>query len=466
MKNDIKNVAVYCRVSTEEQRKFGISVQDQKNSLTRYCKENKYKIYDYYIDEGVSAGTISKRKEFVRLLQDLDNIDLIIFTKLDRFSRNVRDANNLLVELDKHNTSFKAIDEDDIDVSTSDGRFIFNLKVNLAEHERNKDSERINRINKYKYHTAGTVCSGKKIFGYDISKDKKLIVNENEAKQINQLFDKYIETNCLSETVRWFQTNIKKRSYASIRLYLTNTAYIGKYKHTKKKTKEVEIIEGFSPIIVKKEKFEKVQNMLEVNVKNYTRVIGKENGNKNDYIFSGMLYCRCGYRLAGKHSKGKHYYICKRALTTMCDNKLHISEINLENYLLSNIKNEIKEVISEDEQIKFSSSNVNYDLEKKKIKIKNKLNKLTNLYLEDMIDKDIYKTEYSTIKQELELINKSISQIAKPKDFSRLEKVFKNDWENVYNSFSNREKREFWLTIIECISFENKEKFKINFRLY
>lgn len=463
MKNYIKNVAVYCRVSTEEQKKFGISVQDQKDSLTRYCKENKYKIYDYYIDEGVSAGTISKRKEFVRLLQDLDNIDLIIFTKLDRFSRNVRDANNLLVELDKHNTAFKAIDEDDIDVSTSDGRFIFNLKVNLAEHERNKDSERINRVNKYKYHTAGTVCTGKKIFGYDISEDKKLVVNENEAKQINQLFDKYIETNCLNETVRWFQTNIKKRSYASVRLYLTNTAYIGQYKHIRK-NKDTEIIENFSPIIVEETKFTKVQKMLNTNVKKY--VSHTDTGNKKDYIFSGLLYCNCGFKLAGKHSKGKHYYICKRALTTLCDNKLHISEINLENYLLSNIKSEIKEVISEDEQIKFSSSNVNNDLEKEKIKIKNKLNKLTNLYLEDMIDKDVYKTEYSTLKQELELINKSISQISKPKNFSNLEKFLKSDWENVYNSFSNRERREFWMTIIDYISFENKDKFKIEFRLY
>ena len=68
----MKNVAIYARVSTEEQRKFGISVNDQKNSLTKYCKDNKLKIYDYYIDEGVSAGTISKRKEFVRLLKDLD----------------------------------------------------------------------------------------------------------------------------------------------------------------------------------------------------------------------------------------------------------------------------------------------------------------------------------------------------------------------------------------------------------
>ena len=139
----IKNVAVYCRVSTDEQKKFGISVKDQKNSLTRYCKQNNYKIYDYYIDEGISAGSISKRKALVKLLKNLDNIDLILFTKLDRFSRNVKDANDLLVILDEHNVAFRAIDEEDIDVSTADGRFIFNLKVNLAEHERKKDSERI-----------------------------------------------------------------------------------------------------------------------------------------------------------------------------------------------------------------------------------------------------------------------------------------------------------------------------------
>ena len=44
MNDNIKNVAIYCRVSTDEQKKFGLSVQDQKNSLTRYCKENKLKI--------------------------------------------------------------------------------------------------------------------------------------------------------------------------------------------------------------------------------------------------------------------------------------------------------------------------------------------------------------------------------------------------------------------------------------
>lgn len=463
MNNEIKNVAVYCRVSTEEQRKFGISVNDQKDSLTRYCKENKLKIYDYYIDEGVSAGTIAKRKEFVRLLKDLDNIDLIIFTKLDRFSRNVRDANNLLVELDKHNTAFRAIDEDDIDVSTSDGRFIFNLKVNLAEHERNKDSERINRVNKYKYTIAKTVCTGAKIYGYDIDKNKKLIINEEEAKQINQLFDKYIETNNLNETTRWFQTNIKKRSFSSVRLYLTNTAYIGKYKHKKKKTKEVEILEGFSPIIIDINKFNKVQDMLQYNVKKYHST--SNNGNKTDYIFNRFIYCKCGRKLAGKHSKGNHYYICKNALTNLCDNHIHLSELNLEKYLLQNIENCIEEEIKNLEDKQLNEQKCKKNSPSEKAQLKKKLQKLTNLYLEDMIELDIYKKEYSTLKLQLEELE-SEEQSEEKIDLSKLKEFLESDWQILYHKLENKEKREFWMTIIDSIVFESKEKFEIKFKLY
>ena len=462
MNNNIKNVAIYCRVSTEEQKKFGISVDDQKNSLTRYCKENRLKIYDYYIDEGVSAFTIAKRKEFVRLLKDLDKIDLIIFTKLDRFSRNVRDANNLLVELDKYHTAFRAIDEDDIDVSTSDGRFIFNLKVNLAEHERNKDSERINRVNKYKYHTAKTVCSGQKIFGYNIDENKRLVINKEETEQINQLFDKYIETNNLNETVRWFQQNIKKRSFATIRSYLTNTAYIGKYKHVYKKTKEIEFIEGFSPIIVNLEKFNQVQDLLQCNVKKYNRATST--GNKTDYIFNRFIYCKCGRKLAGKHSKGKHYYICKNALTNLCDNHIHISELNLEKFLIDNINDYIKSELEKEKLEDIIQLNNNKDYTDLKNQLKKKLEKITSLYLDDMIEIDFYKKEYSRLKEELNNIE-TLSLKEEKKDFSKLKNFLQSDWIVLYNSLENKEKREFWMSIIESITFNSKEDFYIKFKL-
>ena len=448
----IKNVAIYCRVSTEEQKKFGISVDDQKNSLTEYCKRNKYKIYDYYIDEGVSAGTISKRKEFVRLLKDLDNIDLIIFTKLDRFSRNVRDANNLLVELDKHNTSFKAIDEDDIDTSTADGRFIFNLKVNLAEHERNKDSERINRVNNYKYKVAKTVCSGQKIFGYDIDEGKHLVVNHKEAEQLNELYDYYLKTSSLVKTHQWFKNNIGNKSVGTIRNYLTDSKYIGKFITTKNK----EVLEDFCPTIIDEDKFYKVQKELKRNIKtaNYKK--------KRDYIFSGLIICKeCGFKMAGG-TRGARYdftkiYKCKQHyVEKKCINKTALTEKYIEDYLKENI-------------LKIAENNILKAQKKKKItsknkaaEIKNKMNKLVDLYLNDLIDKDKYNQDYNYLKEELKKEEQPTKE-EKNINIDNLQKFLKMDFLAIYDTLTDVEKQRLWRSIIDNITIDNNKNITVNF---
>ena len=448
----IKNVAIYCRVSTEEQRKFGISVDDQKNSLTEYCKRNKYKIYDYYIDEGVSAGTISKRKEFVRLLKELDNIDLIIFTKLDRFSRNVRDANNLLVELDKHNTSFKAIDEDDIDTSTADGRFIFNLKVNLAEHERNKDSERINRVNNYKYKVAKTVCSGQKIFGYNIDEGKHLVVNIKEAEQLNELYDYYLKTSSLVKTHQWFKNNVGNKSVGTIRNYLTDTKYIGKFITTKNK----EVLEDFCPAIIDEEKFYKVQKELKRNIKSYS------SSTKRDYIFSGLITCQeCGFKMAGgtrgaktgytKIYKCKQHYVEKK-----CINKSALTEKYIEDYLKENI-------------LTIAENNILKAQKKKKIsrknktsEIKNKMNKLVDLYLNDLIDKDKYNQDYNYLKEELKKEEKTTKE-EKNINIDNLQRFLKMDFLTIYDTLTDIEKQRLWRSIIDNITIDSNKNITVNF---
>ena len=452
----IKNVAVYCRVSTEEQKKFGISVKDQKDSLTRYCKENKLKIYDYYIDEGVSAGSISKRKEFVRMLQDLDNIDLIIFTKLDRFSRNVRDANNLLVELDAHNTAFKAIDEDDIDTSTADGRFIFNLKVNLAEHERNKDSERINRVNNYKYKIAKTVCTGQPIYGYKISKEKKLIIDEEKSKYIIQLFEYYRKTNNLNKTAEWFKENCENKSTTVIKKYLRNPAYIGQFKTTRTK----EIIEDFVPRIIDDELWEDVQRLIKINVKkNRDGNPNSTHHNETPYIFSGLLKCaECGHILSGKcNTNHKHYYNCRFHYFKKCSNEKCINEAWLENYLLDKIvlilqkrKLEIIETNSTEQKVVDNSK-----------QLKTRLKKLTDLYLNEIVDLDYYKEEYDKINYQLAK-EKEQKKETKKLDYSYIDEFLKKDFKEIYKNLDNLDKRRLWSSIIESIDIKGYDRIKVN----
>lgn len=448
----IKNVAIYCRVSTEEQKKFGISVDDQKNSLTEYCKRNKYKIYDYYIDEGVSAGTISKRKEFVRLLKDLDNIDLIIFTKLDRFSRNVRDANNLLVELDKHNTSFKAIDEDDIDTSTADGRFIFNLKVNLAEHERNKDSERINRVNNYKYKVAKTVCSGQKIFGYDIDEGKHLVANEKEAEQLNELYDYYLKTSSLVKTHQWFNNNVGNKSVGTIRNYLTDSKYIGKFITAKNK----EVLEDFCPAIIDEDKFYRVQKELKRNIKT------ADYKKKRDYIFSGLIICKeCGFKMAGG-TRGSRYdftkiYKCKQHyVEKKCINKTALTEKYIEDYLKENIlKIAENNILKAQKEKKVSRKD-------KTVEIKNKMNKLVDLYLSDMIDKDKYNNDYNHLKEELKKEEQATKESQRI-NIDNLQKFLEMDFLAIYDTLTDVEKQRLWRSIIDNITIDNNKNITVNF---
>ena len=72
----MKYVACYCRVSTEEQKKFGFSIQAQKDALEKYCKENNYK-YEFYIDEGISASSMKKRKALQEMLSKSNVFDMI-----------------------------------------------------------------------------------------------------------------------------------------------------------------------------------------------------------------------------------------------------------------------------------------------------------------------------------------------------------------------------------------------------
>lgn len=451
----IKNVAIYCRVSTEEQKKFGISVTDQKNSLTEYCKKNNYNIYDYYIDEGVSASTISKRKEFVRLLKELNHIDLIVFTKLDRFSRNVRDANNLLVELDKHNTSFRAIDEDDIDTSTADGRFIFNLKVNLAEHERNKDSERINRVNKYKYNVAKTVCTGAKIFGYDIDEHKHYVVNQKEAELLNKLYDRYIESGNLAQTCKWFKDNYVDKSFGTIRIYLTDTKYIGKFKTTKTK----EILQDFCPAIISEEKFYRVQSMLKRNIKNYQTATQE----KRTFIFSGLCICSaCGFKMSGgnrgkNQNYLKHYRCAQHYKELKCPNKSVVTERDIEQYLKQNIIGSAENFILEVTQKKVKTS------KDKSKEIKSKMDKLVDLYLNNIIDKKKYENEYKRLAKELERENVQKKEEVKIQDISHIKDFLNKNIFKIYDELSDEEKQMLWKSIIEELTITDKNNIKINF---
>ena len=111
----VLRAGLYERVSTDEQAKYGYSIKTQIDALEEYCVDNKMKIVDHYTDDGVSGGKAAfRRPEMSRLLEDVKarKIDMILFTRLDRWFRNVQEYFKVQEILDAHGVEWRAIWED------------------------------------------------------------------------------------------------------------------------------------------------------------------------------------------------------------------------------------------------------------------------------------------------------------------------------------------------------------------
>lgn len=83
---------LYPRVSTEDQSRFGHSLDEQEEKLKQLCNFKDYEIYKVYREEGVSAKNMEWPK-FKEMIQDMKDgkINKIIVYKLDRLTRSIQD---------------------------------------------------------------------------------------------------------------------------------------------------------------------------------------------------------------------------------------------------------------------------------------------------------------------------------------------------------------------------------------
>lgn len=135
-KKDKMKVALYCRVSTEEQH-----ADKQEDILKEYCVKQGYEIYKIYKD--VISGTTTSRKEFNNLLEDMRTLKFqcIIVTKLDRLGRSLQHLLSLFDEFNKRGIHFIALTQN-IDTLSASGKLQMQILGAFAEYERNIISER------------------------------------------------------------------------------------------------------------------------------------------------------------------------------------------------------------------------------------------------------------------------------------------------------------------------------------
>ena len=458
-KKRIKRVALYIRVSTLEQANNGHSLKMQKDELEKWAKENGYIIHDYYIDDGYTATNL-KRPELQRMLDESIYFDMIIFVKLDRFSRGVGNYYKIMERLEETNTHWNAIFEE-YDTTTSDGQFMINIYLSMAQKEAALASERTKAVFKNRIER-GECAITNLPRGYIRVKENgiaKMKINEEQAAYIREAFDHFTKYGSMRKAhlhiVNKYGLKLSRTGFGNI---MKDKIYIGTYTHN-----EYGEFENFCDPIVSEQVFYTAQQMLKKNAKKY------KNEKKYSYIFQGLIHCnKCKAKMTSastnrKLASGKRsvhlLYRCRIHYSYhTCPNNTPVRENAIEKYLLENVRTLMQDkIISyKIEKGKQKPSNT-IALEKQLKKIEKKMDGLTDLHLEGTIRKEKYEKDYRALESEqvaLEIEIEKQKNAEKHFDISLYESFLEQDFETIYHTFSQEEKRRVWLSVIERIDVE------------
>ena len=408
-------VALYARVSTEEQAVHGLSIDAQIAALDEWSSTNDYTVVDHYVDLGISARKpISKRPELQRLLRDVEQgkIDLIAFTKLDRWTRNIREYYKCQDILEAHGVSWVTIFER-YGTNDAQSRLLTNLMLSISQDEADRTSERIKAVFDQK-RKKGLATSGSAPFGLKI--EEGLYVPGDNADEVKRLFNDYLNLRSVSQLVK-----TTPFTYHGLRRMLNNPHYV---------------YAG----VIDEDTFGRVQKVLEERSQRHVR-------SDRVYLFSGLVVCPyCGRKLSSCMVNGYTYYRCQKHLEGKCEGK-YVSERKMEKYLLHKIMPAVE------------GYNLRIQKEKKKDvdvgRLKEKQNRLTDLYLNDLIDREKYEREFTDLRVKIE--NATLE--AAPIDPVSVKTIL-----DAYNSLADGGKRIFWSRVLKSVTpKENGFDFALNY---
>lgn len=186
---DIITAVGYCRVSTEEQAREGISLEVQEDKIKKYAELHNLNLVKNIVDEGKSGKDLNREgiNEILSLIKGRE-INHIIVYKMDRLTRRTFDLLYLVEEIFKKNkVQFHSITER-IDTSTAQGNFFLTIIGAMAQMERDLISERTKAVLHYKIEKGEYV--GSPALGYLASSgDSKLLeIDQREQDTVKRIF--------------------------------------------------------------------------------------------------------------------------------------------------------------------------------------------------------------------------------------------------------------------------------------
>lgn len=419
------------------------------------------------------------RPQFQKMLEDVRSgkVNVIVAYKLDRLTRSVRDLEILISELEKYDCSLECA-MDDINTSTANGRFFVRMLTVLSQLEIERVSERT------KFGMVGAIKDGhipvRKTLGF-MRKNKKLIINPVESEIVERIFNLYYKGKSYQQIANIFNEEkvLNKKWYdTTILKILSNPLYKGDFVSGARTGNSILYENVVEPIISKK-LWEECQEQTRKNTRNYTR--------RNDYIFFQKIICpNCHKIMACKApggSKKKYiYYQCNSCKTYIREDKL-----------IELLVDEITQIIEYDSIVrkhfapllKKKLENTNELLIKELNTLKDKVIRLKDAYLNEIISLEEYKEDKNYLENRIKDIERKIKeeQELEQYKFTFEDIMLKRDIENIkcfinpfyelnfqakWNKLSVAEKQDLIISYIDNIEvIKNDKDIKIkhiNFR--
>lgn len=346
--NQKKRVAIYLRVSTDEQAEKGHGLEVQKDILVKRCEDLGYSLEERHIysDGGYSGSLPINKRPALKLLfeaAEQKQFDVVLVYRLDRFFRNLKHVIMAVEKLTECKVAFRSATEP-FETETINGELMFHLIASFAHHERKLIAERMGK-GRERSARNGKWVTGVPPYGYKVDKTTRMLVENPEEAEVVRQFYHWLVYEKLSLTEITKRANeldmpapkhktIKKRKThnfwwkRTINRLLVNEVYTGEFYYRKYK-RPFKYLDGVLneehqrptddwillhvPPIIDRELFEGAIKQLQKN-----REDSKRN-TKRPYLYSKLLYCgqsglklQSGYQTPRVHKDsptlGKYYH--------------------------------------------------------------------------------------------------------------------------------------------------------------
>ncbi len=409
---------LFARVSSREQEETGYSLPSQEKLLKEYADRRGFRIAKRFsISE--SASGLNQRKTFNEMLNYVKNgnIKVIVCEKVDRLTRNLKDAVSINewinedTERQVHFVKENCILSKD---SKSNEKFIWNIKVSVAQYYIDNLSEEVKKGQKEKI--AQGWLPTKPPLGYKTIGEKghKIhVIDDEKALLIKKAFDLYATGNYSLKKLVQIANEEGLRTAGGNKLVksrladlLSDPFYYGKI------CWNGEIYDGKQEPLIAKELFDRVQEVLKSK--------STPKYNRHFYLFNGLIKCaECGGKITWEKQKGIIYGHCNHYRN--CSQKTWSKEHEVENQVLDVFGNlEIKDIRltewvkkalkeSHRDEIEYHSLAVN-ELNQRYELIQKRLDKLYDDKLDEKINKEFYERKFKEYSAERETILRSIQK--------------------------------------------------------